>query len=305
MSSLLQLKAALKGTSSPFISGINRLFRGKPSLDEASLESLQELMIGADIGVTTTEFIIQAVRDKASKSSSLNGEQIRHLIKRELLNILNMASNTRQKQFYRPYVVMVEGANGVGKTTTIAKLAYRYQQQGHKVLLSAADTFRAAAIEQLQIWAQRVGCPVIKHKPPSDPAAVVFDSLSAARTRGYDIVIVDTAGRLHTKHNLMNELEKIRKVISRQVEGAPQEVLLVLDATIGQNAIVQAEEFLKFSGVNGIALAKLDGTAKGGVIVAIAKLYAIPIRYVGVGEGLEDLVEFSPDEFVEALLGEG
>lgn len=302
MSSLPRLKEALKETTSRFKQGINRYFKGRLPLDETSLEDLKEVMISADIGVSTTESIIQAVSRKAKESPSLNGEQIKHLMKEELLSILNRAGNNIKKELKRPYVIMVVGANGVGKTTTIGKLAFKYQREGHKVLLSAADTFRAAAIEQLQIWAQRVGADIVKHRPQADPGAVVFDSLSAAKARGCDIVIIDTAGRLHTKHNLMNELEKIRKVINRQVEGAPQEVLLVLDATIGQNAIAQAEEFLKFSGVNGIMLAKLDGTAKGGVIVAIVKRFGLPIKYVGIGEGLQDLIEFSPEDFVEALL---
>jgi len=302
MTSLPQLKEALKKTTSRFKQGITRYFKGKLTLDETSLEELKEVMISADIGVSTTESIMQAVRSKAKESTSLNGEQIKQLIEEELLSILNFAENELQKDFARPYVIMVVGANGVGKTTTIGKLAFKYIQEGYTVLLSAADTFRAAAVEQLQIWAQRAGAAIVKHKSQADPGAVVFDSLSAAKARGSDIVIVDTAGRLHTKHNLMNELEKIRKVISRQVEGAPHEVLLVLDATIGQNAIVQAEEFLKFSGVNGIMLAKLDGTAKGGVIVAIVKRFGLPIKYIGIGERVEDLIDFSPEDFVEALL---
>jgi fused signal recognition particle receptor len=303
-SSLPQLKKALKGTTSLLKLNINRIFKAGVSIDDDVVDELEEIMISADIGVSTTEAIIQIVRNKVKESPSFNSENIKEHIRKELLKILNIKSVDISNNISKPHIIMMVGANGVGKTTTIGKLAYYYQQEGYKVLLSAADTFRAAAIEQLQILAEQAGAALVKHKPKADPGAVVFDSITAAKARNYDIVIIDTAGRLHTKHNLMNELEKIRNVINRQIKDAPHEVLLVIDATIGQNAIVQAEEFLKFSGVNGIILAKLDGTAKGGVVVAIAKQFGIPIKYVGTGESLSDLIKFYPVEFIEALLND-
>jgi fused signal recognition particle receptor len=303
-SSIPPLKKALKATASLLTFNINRIFKAGVSIDDEALDELEEIMISADIGVSTTEAIIQTVRNKVKESSSFDGEDIREQIKNQLLEILDIESRDISRNFSKPYIIMMVGANGVGKTTTIGKLAYYYQQEGYKVLLSAADTFRAAAIEQLQILAEQAGAAIVKHKPKADPGAVVFDSITAAKSRNYDIVIIDTAGRLHTKHNLMNELEKIRNVISRQIKEAPQEVLLVIDATIGQNSIIQAEEFLKFTGVTGIILAKLDGTAKGGVVVAIAKQFGIPIKYVGTGESLNSLVKFYPVEFVEALLND-
>jgi fused signal recognition particle receptor len=260
---------------------------------EITLEAIEDALLGADVGLAGTERILAAV--KSERQGSLRERVGRVVVK--ILTDVPAAPAIR----VRPHVVLVVGVNGTGKTTTVGKLAHLYQAAGHSVMICAADTFRAAAVEQLAVWATRSGVDFIRAQSGADPAAVTFDAVSAAKARGRDVVIVDTAGRLHTRANLMAELDKIRRVVSREVEGAPHEVLLVLDATVGQNGLVQAREFMSASGANGIVLTKLDGTAKGGVAVAIAHDLKLPIRYVGVGEGLDDLLPFEPGAYVDAL----
>lgn len=263
-----------------------------------SIDALEEALIGCDVGVAATDRIVDAVRRKARR-----GDDLLPLVRAEILAILEGASAPPAVDV-QPRVVLIVGVNGTGKTTSIGKLANLLKQQGQKPLVCAADTFRAAAVEQLEIWTKRAEVGFVRAQPNSDPAAVVFDAIAAAKARGLDPVLVDTAGRLHTRVNLMNELDKIARVAAREVEGAPHEVLLVLDATVGQNGVQQAREFMKVAGVNGIILTKLDGTAKGGVAVAIAQDLRLPIRYVGTGEQIDDLVPFRPDEYVDALFDE-
>jgi fused signal recognition particle receptor len=264
-------------------------------IDVDTAETLEEILLMADVGVAATGEIVNAVRNRQRR-----GESLRELVKQEMLRVLESSSITPAPSS-KPHVILVVGVNGVGKTTTIGKIANQLRQEGHTPLICAADTFRAAAVDQLQIWADRAGVDIVRAKEGSDPAAVVFDAMTAAKARQRDVVLVDTAGRLHTRTNLMNELDKIRRVASREVSGAPHEVLLVLDATVGQNGIAQAREFTNVAGVTGIVLTKLDGTAKGGVAVAIAHDLKLPIRYVGVGEGVDDLLPFSPREYVDAI----
>jgi fused signal recognition particle receptor len=271
--------------------------RGQP-VDVETAEALEELLISADVGVAASERIIEAVKARAPQGGSL-----RDLVKEELRAVFAEAS-TPSGNGHSPHVVLIVGVNGTGKTTTVGKLANLARSSGETPLICAADTFRAAAVEQLEIWAHRAAVDIVRAREGSDPAAVVFDALSSAKARGRSPVLVDTAGRLHTRVNLMNELEKIRRIAAREVEGAPHEVLIVLDATVGQNGLTQAREFMSVAGVNGVVLTKLDGTAKGGVAVAIAHDLKLPIRYVGVGEGIDDLVPFSPDEYVDALFQE-
>ena len=271
--------------------------RGQP-IDIEAVEALEEALISADVGVAATEEIVQAVRARR-----VRGESLRDLVKEEIRRILHDA-DTPAGNGHRPHVVMVVGVNGMGKMTTVGKLARLIKDSGRTPLICAADTFRAAAVEQLEIWATRAGVDIIRARTGSDPAAVVFDAIAAGKARNRDVVLVDTAGRLHTRVNLMTELDKIRRVAAREVDGAPHEVLLVLDATVGQNGLAQAREFMNVAGVNGIVLTKLDGTAKGGIAVAIAHDLKLPIRYVGVGEAIDDLIPFSPDEYVDALFEE-
>jgi fused signal recognition particle receptor len=271
--------------------------RSQP-IDVETIEALEEALISADVGVAATEQIGQAVRGRRGRADSL-----RTLVKEEIRDILRGA-NQPAPNGQRPHVVLIVGVNGTGKTTTVGKLARLIKDSGQSPLICAADTFRAAAVEQLEIWAKRAGVDFIRAKPGSDPAAVVYDAIAAGKARQRDVVLVDTAGRLHTRVNLMTELDKIRRIAAREVEGAPHEVLLVLDATVGQNGLAQAREFMSAAGVNGIVLTKLDGTAKGGIAVAIAHDLKLPIRYVGVGEAIDDLVPFSPDEYVDALFEE-
>jgi len=265
------------------------------SVDAETAEALEELLISADVGLAATERIIAAVQRR-----SRQGESLRDLVKQEIQSVFAGVDGPIEVAA-RPQVTLVVGVNGTGKTTTVGKLARALQEKGDHPLICAADTFRAAAVEQLQIWATRAGVDIVRAKDGADPAAVVFDAISSARARGRDPVLVDTAGRLHTRVNLMGELEKIRRVAAREVPGAPQEVLLVLDATVGQNGLVQAREFMNVAGANGIVLTKLDGTAKGGVAVAIAHDLKLPIRWVGVGEGIDDLVVFEAREYVDGL----
>lgn len=271
--------------------------RSQP-IDVETIEALEEALISADVGVAATEQIVQAVRARRGRADSL-----RTLVKEEIRAILRGAVQPAPNG-QRPHVMLIVGVNGTGKTTTVGKLARLIKDSGQSPLICAADTFRAAAVEQLEIWAKRAGVDFIRAKPGSDPAAVVYDAIAAGKARQRDVVLVDTAGRLHTRVNLMTELDKIRRIAAREVEGAPHEVLLVLDATVGQNGLAQAREFMSVAGVNGIVLTKLDGTAKGGIAVAIAHDLKLPIRYVGVGEAIDDLVPFSPDEYVDALFEE-
>jgi fused signal recognition particle receptor len=267
-------------------------------VDVDTLEGLEELLIMADVGVSATDEIVEAVRKRARR-----GESLRDLVKEEILRIFKEVERPSANG-HQPHVMLIVGVNGTGKTTTVGKLANQIRSDGGSPLICAADTFRAAAVDQLQVWADRAGVDMVRAREGSDPAAVVFDALAASKSRGRDTVLVDTAGRLHTRTNLMNELEKIRRVAEREVPGAPHEVLLVLDATVGQNGLAQAREFTNVAGVNGIVLTKLDGTAKGGVAVAIAHDLKLPIRYVGVGEGIDDLLPFRPADYVDALFQE-
>jgi fused signal recognition particle receptor len=297
-----KIKQSLTRTKQQFVDRLDEVVqradepsrRGQP-VDLETEEALEEALISADVGVAATERILQAVRARQGRDESL-----RSLVKEEIRQILR-AANPPVADGIRPHVVMIVGVNGTGKTTTVGKLARLIKDSGKSPLICAADTFRAAAVEQLEIWATRAGVDIIRARPGSDPAAVVFDAIASARARHRDVLLVDTAGRLHTRVNLMTELEKIRRIASREIEGAPHEVLLVLDATVGQNGLAQAREFMAVAGVNGIVLTKLDGTAKGGIAVAIAHDLKLPIRYVGVGEGIDDLVPFSADDYVEAL----
>jgi fused signal recognition particle receptor len=271
--------------------------RSRP-IDVDTVEALEELLISADIGVAASERIIAAV-----KQGSRTGLGLRDLVKQEIVRIFEAVDQTLPLTA-PPTVILIVGVNGTGKTTTVGKLASLLKSQGREPLICAADTFRAAAVEQLEIWARRAGVDMVRANHGADPAAVVYDAISSGKARGRDPILVDTAGRLHTRVNLMNELEKIRRIAAREVPGAPQEVLLVLDATVGQNGLTQAREFAAVAGVNGIVLTKLDGTAKGGVAVAIAHDLKLPIRYVGVGEGIDDLVAFSAEEYVTGLFEE-
>jgi fused signal recognition particle receptor len=271
--------------------------RSRP-VDVETVDALEELLISADIGVAATDRIIAAVR-----SQSRNGASLRELVKQEITRVFAAVDKPVDVSTH-PQVTLIVGVNGTGKTTTVGKLANLLKSEGKTPLICAADTFRAAAVEQLEIWATRAGVDMIRAREGADPAAVVFDAISSGKAKGREPILVDTAGRLHTRVNLMNELEKIRRIASREVPGAPQEVLLVLDATVGQNGVAQAREFMGVAGVNGIVLTKLDGTAKGGVAVAIANDLKLPIRYVGVGEGIDDLVPFDAGQFVDGLFEE-
>ena len=296
--SLSRTKQEIVGRFDEIVGRADEPARRTRPVDVETLEALEELLISADIGVAATERIIAAV-----KSHSRSGESLRDLVKQEIRRVFE-AVDHHVTVAARPEVTLVVGVNGTGKTTTVGKLANLLKRSGRQPLICAADTFRAAAVEQLEIWAKRAGVDMVRAREGADPAAVVFDAISSARAKGRDPVIVDTAGRLHTRVNLMNELDKIRRIASREVAGAPHQVLLVLDATVGQNGLVQAKEFTSVAGVNGIVLTKLDGTAKGGVAVAIAHDLKLPIRYVGVGETIDDLVEFSADEYVDGLFAE-
>jgi fused signal recognition particle receptor len=269
---------------------------GKPR--QETLEELAEMLILSDVGMATTEKIVEAIRQKTNKAESFGG--IEAALKEELVRILSRYPS-RLNLDIAPGVLMMVGVNGGGKTTSMAKLAYRFQQEGKRVLLVAADTFRAAAQEQLAVWGKRLNTPIIRGQYGADPASVVFDAVQHFKSRRLDYMLVDTAGRVHTNTNLMNELEKIKRIIAREIEGAPHEILLVLDSSIGQNALIQAREFLKFSGITGIFLTKLDGTAKGGAVIGIVDELGLPIKLIGIGEGETDLLDFSAEKFVEAL----
>src|SRR5215213_3000624 len=304
-----RFRRAVAATRESLSDKLDTVFAGRKQIDEELLDQLEEVLIAADIGVTTTLEILETVRRGVARKQINDLDALKHAIKTELLNILKaseregVASETSVPESVAPYVMMIVGVNGVGKTTTIGKLAQRIKAEGNDVLICAADTFRAAASDQLAIWAERTGVPLIQQKQGTDPAAVLFDSLKAAKARGSEVLIVDTAGRLHTKSNLMAELEKMKRVAAREVQGAPHETLLVVDAVTGQNGLEQARQFLKVAGVTGIVLTKLDGTAKGGIAVAIAKELNLPIRYAGIGEKVDDLVVFDSHQYVNSLFG--
>lgn len=295
-----RLKSGLSKTREILSTDINALFTGNRRMDDKLLEELEELLITSDIGVQTTMDLMERVSGKSSKIS--DADQLKEVLKENILEFLDAETRSSSDMMEKPHVIMVIGVNGVGKTTTIGKLAFRSAASGKKVLVAAADTFRAAATEQLEIWARRADAEIIKHKEMSDPAAVAYDSIEAAMARGMDVVIVDTAGRLHTRKNLMEELKKIKRTISKKLPGAPHEILLILDATTGQNALSQAKLFNDALDVTGIALTKLDGTAKGGIVISICNTLEIPLKYIGVGEKIEDLQAFDPIQFVNALL---
>jgi fused signal recognition particle receptor len=303
----VRFSRAIAATRESLSEKIDTVFQGRKQIDAELLDELEEALIAADIGVPTTLDILDKVRRGISRKEINDIAALKASIKGQLLSILReserqgIASETSVPESVTPYVIMVVGVNGVGKTTTIGKLAQRIKAEGNDVLICAADTFRAAASDQLAIWAERTGVPLIQQKHGTDPAAVLFDALKAAKARGSDVLIVDTAGRLHNKSNLMAELEKMKRVAGREVEGAPHETLLVLDAVTGQNGLEQARQFLKIAGVTGIVLTKLDGTAKGGIAVAIAKELSLPIRYAGIGEKVDDLVVFDPELYVNGL----
>jgi len=299
MGFLDKLKTGLTKTRKGLVGRMEHIFKGR-KIDEEALEELEETLIAADVGTKAAGEIVEFIRDQAQKGEMKDYDAVMEYLRREMSAMLGPYQPLLISG-ERPYVILAIGVNGVGKTTTIGKLASRYVSDGLSVILAAADTFRAAAVEQIEIWAKRSGAQIVKHQSGSDPAAVAFDAIEAARARGIDIVIVDTAGRLHTKTPLMEELKKISRVIDKGMPGAPHEVLLVVDATTGQNALRQAEMFLSAIGVTGIALTKLDGTAKGGIVFAIKRELGIPIRLIGVGEGVDDLRDFLPEEFVEAL----
>lgn len=302
-----RLQQAMTRTREQFTTRLDDLLSDVKTIAAAQLEELEAVLLAADIGVETSGEILAHLRQQFTRNQLADAAALRRALRTELIAILHSAqraapsAGTSAEQT-RPEVIFFVGVNGTGKTTSLAKLAHRRQAESQRVLLCAADTFRAAAGEQLEIWAQRLGCQILRQKPGADPAAVVYDAIHAAKTRGLDAVLVDTAGRLHTKSNLMAELEKMKRSAQKLVPGAPHEILLVLDATTGQNALAQARQFSLRIGVTGILLAKLDGTAKGGITLAIARQLGLPIRYIGTGEQLDDLVEFDPEAFVESLL---
>ena len=303
------LDKGLEKTKTGFFSKLARAVAGKSTIDDDVLDELEEVFITSDVGVETTLKIIDRIRERVARDRYVNSSELNELLCDEITQMLADSENSVGEDFQvpegveKPYVIMVVGVNGVGKTTTIGKLAYQFKRAGNKVVLGAADTFRAAAIEQLEIWGERVGVPVIKQQMGSDPASVAFDTVSSAKAQGADVVIIDTAGRLHNKVGLMNELTKIKKVMQRVVPGAPNEILLVLDGSTGQNAFEQAKQFVAATEVNELAITKLDGTAKGGVVIGISDQFKIPVKYIGLGEGIDHLQVFRKAEFVKSLFG--
>lgn len=296
-----KLDSGIKKTKDSFFSKLARQVAGKKVIDELVLDDIEEVLISSDIGVETSLKIIEKLEDRVKKDKYINSSELNNFLKDEI-SLLMLDNNDQKINFNStPHVIMVVGVNGVGKTTTIGKLAHLFKKQGKKVLLGAADTFRAAAVDQLVIWSERVGVDIVKQSMGSDPASVCFDTLQSAKANNYDVVIIDTAGRLHNKINLMNELTKIKNVMSKVVTDAPHNVMLVLDASTGQNAIEQANQFTKATKVDSITLTKLDGTAKGGVVIGISDQFKIPVNYIGVGEGIYDLQEFNKLEFIDSL----
>lgn len=303
------LDKGLSKTKENVFSKITRAIAGKSKVDDEVLDNLEEVLITSDVGVDTTLKIISRIEDRVARDKYVTTNELTQILREEIASLLTENHTEDLESFTvpedkKPYVIMVVGVNGVGKTTTIGKLAYQFKKAGKNVYLGAADTFRAAAVEQLVIWSERVGVPVVKQKMGSDPASVAFDTLSSAKANGADVVIIDTAGRLHNKINLMNELTKIKNVMKKVVPDAPHEVLLVLDGSTGQNAFEQAKQFTAATEVNALAVTKLDGTAKGGVVIGISDHFRIPVKYIGLGEGMEDLQVFNRKEFVNSLFGE-
>ncbi len=300
------LDKGLEKSKTTFISKLSKAVAGKSKVDEDVLDNLEEVLVSSDVGVATTLKIIDRIEARVAKDKYLGTEELNKILREEIAGLLSETNVGNETEFTipdnkRPYVIMVVGVNGVGKTTTIGKLASQFKKQGLKVVIGAADTFRAAAIDQLQVWADRVDVPLVKQKMGSDPASVAFDTVESAVNQGADVVIIDTAGRLHNKVNLMNELTKIKRVMQKVLEDAPHEVLLVLDGSTGQNAFEQAKQFTKATEVTSLAVTKLDGTAKGGVVIGISDQFQIPVKYIGVGEGLEDLQVFNKYEFVDSF----
>lgn len=296
-----RLKLGIQKTRSGLVSAIDDAVLGKKEIDADTLDELEYALITADIGVRTSTEILDAVRDRASRNILSDAGELKLLIREHLLQVLEATERPLPRVEQAPAVVMMVGVNGAGKTTTIGKLTHRYRTEGRSVLLAAADTFRAAAIEQLDVWAQRTKTEIIRQQTGADPSAVVFDAVQAAKSRKVDYVLIDTAGRLHNKEHLMAELEKMSRTVKKIIPDAPHEVLLVIDAVTGQNGLEQAKKFTEASGVTGIILTKLDGTAKGGVAIAIARELNLPIRYIGVGEKIDDLLPFEPEKFVASL----
>ena len=301
-----KLDKGLEKTKENVFGKLSRAVAGKSKVDEDALDDIEEALITSDIGVETTLKIIERLEERVAKDKYLDAKELNAFLKEEMSLLLEESNNSDEVEFTvpqtdGPYVIMVVGVNGVGKTTTIGKLAHQFKQAGKKVVLGAADTFRAAAVDQLVIWSERVGVDMVKQEMGSDPASVAFDTVQSSKNKGADVVIIDTAGRLHNKVNLMNELTKIRNVMSKVIPDAPHDVMLVLDASTGQNAIEQAKQFTLATKVDSLALSKLDGTAKGGVVIGISDQFKIPVRYIGVGEGIEDLQVFNKKEFVDSL----
>ncbi len=301
-----KLDKGLEKTKESVFEKLSRAVGGKSKIDEASLDDIEEALITSDIGVETSLKIIERLEERVAKDKYVDANELNTILKDEISRLLEESHNTNETDFVVPekqvpHVIMVVGVNGVGKTTTIGKLAYQLKKAGKSVVLGAADTFRAAAVDQLVIWSERVGVEIVKQDMGSDPASVAFDTLQSAKAKNADVVIIDTAGRLHNKVNLMNELTKIRNVMAKVIPDAPHDVMLVLDASTGQNAIEQAKQFTLATKVDSLALSKLDGTAKGGVVIGISDQFKIPVRYIGVGEGMEDLQVFNTKEFVDSL----
>lgn len=300
------LDKGLDQTKQSFFSKISKAIVGKSTVDDEVLDNLEEILLSADVGVTTTLRIIEKIQDRVSKDKYLGTNELNQVLKEEIASLLEENNTGDYKDFSiptqeEPYVIMVVGVNGVGKTTTIGKLAYQLKKQGKTVMLGASDTFRAAAVDQLKIWAKRVDVPIVEQGMNADPASVAFDTLQSAKAKNMDVVIIDTAGRLHNKVNLMNELTKIKNVMKKVVPTAPHEILLVLDGSTGQNAYEQAKQFSLATEINALAITKLDGTAKGGVVIGISDQFKIPVKYIGVGEGMEHLQVFNKVEFVDSL----
>ncbi|WP_445718968.1 signal recognition particle-docking protein FtsY [Flavobacterium sp.] len=300
------LDKGLEKTKTSFFSKLTKAVAGKSKVDADVLDNLEEILVSSDVGVNTTLKIIERIEERVSKDKYLGTDELNGILREEIASLLSETNSGEATQFdipknTKPYVIMVVGVNGVGKTTTIGKLAYQFKKAGYNVVLGAADTFRAAAIDQLQIWADRVGVPIVKQQMGSDPASVAFDTLQSAVAQNADIVIIDTAGRLHNKVGLMNELSKVKKVMQKVVENTPNDVLLVLDGSTGQNAFQQAKQFTAATEVSCLAVTKLDGTAKGGVVIGISDQFQIPVKYIGVGEGIEDLQVFNKYEFVDSF----
>jgi len=300
------LDKGLEKSKSSFLSKLGKAVAGKSKVDDEVLDNLEEVLVTSDVGVNTTLKVIERIEARVSKDKYLGTEELNLILREEIAGLLSETNSGEEKEFVipankKPYVLMVVGVNGVGKTTTIGKLAYQFKKQGKKVVLGAADTFRAAAIDQLQVWADRVEVPIVKQQMGSDPASVAFDTLKSAVNQDADVVIIDTAGRLHNKINLMNELTKVKRVMQKVVGDAPHDVLLVLDGSTGQNAFEQAKQFTKATEVTSLAVTKLDGTAKGGVVIGISDEFKVPVKYIGVGEGIEDLQVFNKYEFVDSF----